>query len=97
MKAVDGLKVSQRAKDELNHQLKVALNNLGPNLNFSRDQFGEYMEETTQRPKAEINAYAQHMLERYGTVAKSLGYGDTPVRVLEGQHEEASSSKTSSA
>ncbi len=82
---VDALPCSQKKKDEIHHQLRVALNNMGPNFKFTQDQFGEYMEEQTERAKAEINAYAQHMLERFRVPgAKGLGPVESPVRFLDG-------------
>jgi len=83
---VNALPCSQKKRDEVKHLLDVALNNLGPNLQFTADQFGEYMEETTERARMEINAYAQQMLQRFADdSARALPDGvPSPIRMLEG-------------
>lgn len=84
-KMVQDLPCSQKKKDEILHLISVATQNMGPNLKFTADQFGEYMEETTERAKMEINAYAQHLLQRLATSGPGLEAPTSPVRFLEGQ------------
>jgi hypothetical protein len=81
---VKALPVSQKKKDEILHDIRVTLNNMAPNLKFTQEQFGEYMEDTTNRAKAEINAYAQRMFAAPTTPALDSAPA-MPVRMLEGE------------
>lgn len=79
---VKALPVSQKKKDEILHQLRVAGGNMEPNLKFTADQFGEYMEDVVTKAKAEIHAYAAHIMP---PADRTLTAGEPrmPVRMLE--------------
>lgn len=68
---IDGLKISQKQKEELLKQAGRVKSTLADSMPFVVDQHGEYMERTIERAKAEINAYLHNTVMRSGVA--SLG------------------------
>ena len=68
-KAVNALKTTNKAKEELHGHIRSAVQNLTCNLEFVADQFGEHVERTTEKAKCEISAYIEAMIHRTGIEA----------------------------
>ena len=66
---INASKLSQKAKKGLLDTLNLATRNLTPNLTFVADQFGEHMEERTEKAKIEIEAYINSAINRAGVKA----------------------------
>lgn len=71
-KIVNG-KLSGTGKKELLDHLESAVRDLTSNLKFVADQFGEHMEQVTQRAKTEIDAYVSSAINRAGVAAIAEG------------------------
>lgn len=65
-------KLSQKQKDEWSKQLGFIRERTRSNLRFVLTQFGEHMENTVNKAKTEISAYANHLIVRSG-LAKLTG------------------------
>ncbi len=72
--------LSQKRRHELLSLINTAEMNIGCNLGFVAGQFGEHMEETTEKAKMEIAAYAQVTLQRAGLSALK---GESPLAIAE--------------
>ncbi len=66
---IKNLNVSQKKQDELQRIINCAEMNINGNLGFVASQFDEHMEETTEKAKMEVAAYAQNALQRVGITA----------------------------
>lgn len=87
---IGGSSLSGKKKKELKDQLRTAEMNLAPNMDFVAERFGEHMERTVEKAKAEVNAYAQHTMGGLAQLALSGGTGGEPL-LLESPDEEAKS------
>lgn len=63
--------LSEKKIREIMSPLNAAHSNIGGNLGFVSDQFGEHMEKVTEHAKIEANAYIQHVISRAGIKALS--------------------------
>ncbi len=70
------LRISEKAKADLRGDISHAEMNISGNLGFVASQFDEHMEETTEKAKMEVAAYAQNVLQRAGIAA--LTEANTP-------------------
>lgn len=68
---IDGMKISTKAKDELNSFINTAKMNIGSNLKYVATQFGEHIEDQVEKAKMEISAYVHSTVMRAGL--ESLG------------------------
>ncbi len=68
-------KLSQKQKDAWISKLSFIDGRTRSNLEFTLKQFGEHMENTVQKAKTEISAFAQHMIMRTG-LSKLIGHED---------------------
>lgn len=75
---IDGLKLSQKAKEELIKQAQHAAQSFTSSIPFVMGQFAEHMETTTEKAKIEINAYATHLLLETGMEALK---GNSPLQL----------------
>lgn len=80
-KTVEGLKISQKAKDEILSKTRMVAATFTSNMPFIAKSFDEHMEETVEKAKIEVNAYVQSALVRTGLAA--LG-GESPIKALTG-------------
>ena len=71
-------------KKELTRLIEHALNELGPNLGFVSDQFGEHVEATIAAAKTEIAAYLANETARAGLAALQ---GEGPLALSDGKDE----------
>jgi len=77
---VDAMNLSGKAKAQIKSKLYTALQNIGANIQFVADQFGEHMETSVERAKTEVNAYVNNAIGRAGIAALS---GGAPIVALE--------------
>jgi len=63
---INDSKLSQKGKDELLSTLRMVRMNIEGNVDFVLKQFGEHMEDITEKAKIEINAYGNHLLMQTG-------------------------------
>jgi len=82
---LDETKVGKAAKEELVSLAKLARQDIESNLPFVAKSFDEHMEQTVQRAKTEINAYANHVVHRTGLAALQ---GELPLLKLADGKEE---------
>jgi gas vesicle protein len=66
---IEATGLSKKAKEELQKQAQRAASSMTSSLPFVMDQFGEHMEQTTEKAKIEINAYATSAVMRAGIAA----------------------------
>jgi hypothetical protein len=67
MKAyINDMKISQKAKQELDKYVHMATQGIKSNLPFVAEQFEEHMETTVERAKMEIHGHMQNTLMRAG-------------------------------
>lgn len=86
--AIESNKVlGTRAKNEMVNLVAKAIQELEANVPFVAKTFDEHLDRTTERAKAEVNAYVQHVIVRAGLKALGVGEQAAPL-VLEGQGEE---------
>lgn len=85
LKQLDESSLGKKAKEELIMAAKLARQDIESNLPFVAKSFDEHMEQTVQRAKTEINAYANHVVTRTGIAALK---GEPPLLRLLGQEEE---------
>lgn len=69
--AVQESKLSRKDKDTLCRKLAAAEMNIGTNLKFVADQFGEHMEEVVNAARSEVDAYVGQSLQRNAAMALS--------------------------
>lgn len=82
---LDETKVGKAAKDELVWLAKLARQDIEANLPFVAKSFDEHMEQQVQRAKTEINAYANHVINRTGLAALQ---GELPLlRLADGEEQ----------
>lgn len=79
---IEGMKISQKAKDELVKQLGLVAQAMTSNLPFVLDQFDQHMETTVEKAKVEINAYATGAIMRAGIKALGGENGEVPLLTL---------------
>jgi len=73
-KMVENSSLSQKAKKDMLSSISGASMNIGVNLEFVKDSFGEHMEQSTEKAKQEIEAYLTASVQRLGIEsAKALG------------------------
>lgn len=77
--AINDTSLSKKAKDELTRKANSVEARLTGSLPFVLSQFGEHMEQTVEKAKVEINAYATNAVIRAGINA--LGH-DTAAPIL---------------
>ncbi len=87
---LDKSPLSGKKKETLKRQLRVAVMNLAPNMDFVAKQFDEHMERTVEKAKSEVNAYAQHTLGGLAQMALKGGTGSEPL-LLESPDEDIES------
>lgn len=63
---IENLKLSGKAKDELQRALSGIHQELGSNTKFVAESFDKHMEDTVEKAKIEVNAYVHHMMARTG-------------------------------
>lgn len=68
-------KLSQKQKEEITRDLDYIRDGSKRNLQFVLNQFGEHMENTINKARTEISAYAHHLMVRTG-LANLLGKGE---------------------
>ena len=84
-------KLPNKTKEEFLRNLDHIKMNISSNLTFVSKSFAEHMEQTTEKAKMEVNAYAQTTLSRLGLQAlqnqiqSPIQIDDEPVIQLEGQ------------
>jgi hypothetical protein len=89
-KVIDGLKCSQKQKDELRKETYFARQQIESNLPYVARTFGEHMEKTVDRAKTEVHAYVENVIRRAGVEALTGGqlpFTMPPERVLEGSRD----------
>lgn len=74
------LGLSEKKIKDILSDMNHAYMDIGGNLDFVSEQFGEHMEKVTEHAKIEANAYVQHVISRAGIRALSEA---PPVRLLE--------------
>lgn len=67
--AIAELSISQKQKTILAARATAVLNKLNSTIPFIMDQFGEYMEDTVEKAKMEVNAYTVNAVQRAGLQA----------------------------
>lgn len=72
---INSSKLSQKQKDAWVSRLDFIEGRTTSNLKFTLKQFGEHMENTVQKAKTEISAFAHHMIMRTG-LSKLMGQDD---------------------
>lgn len=75
MEEISASKLSQKQKDQLLHKLGHIKDASRSSLRFVLEQFGEHMEDTVNKAKTEISAYAQNLIHRTG-LSKLIGAKD---------------------
>lgn len=81
--ALGDAKLSQKARDELVKRANGIENRLVSSLPFVLEMFGEHMEQTVEKAKVEINAYATQTVMRAGIAALGGQAGEVPVLALQ--------------
>jgi hypothetical protein len=81
---IDDLNLSQKKRAELAGKVSKARSRLTGSVPFVMEQFQEHMENTVQRAKVEINAYATHTVMRAGLDALGANAA-TPIALLGGR------------
>lgn len=61
-----GMKISEKQKKELLASVTAARMNISSNVQFVATSFSEHMEETVEKAKCEVNAYANGLIQRAG-------------------------------
>jgi hypothetical protein len=84
--AVNTSGLSQKAKRDLDHKIRVAEAALGGGAQWVAKQFDEHMEKTVERAKIEVEAYLTSAVQRAGLQA--LGAGDPPFQLRAGDDSE---------
>lgn len=84
---VDGLKLSEKAKNEVKSSIHTIQQRLGDSIEFVAKQFSEHVENTIEAAKVEINAHAQQTLVRTGLSA--IQGIEQPIRLAIGGNEPA--------
>ncbi len=77
---IEAMGLSAKKAKELIGEVNMAKQQLTSNLPFVLEQFGEFVEDTVEAGKTEINAYAEQTLMRTGLAA--LGIGESPIKML---------------
>lgn len=80
--AIKDTSLSNKAKEALTKKAYAIEARLTSSLPFVLDQFGEHMEETVEKAKVEINAYATNAVMRAGIDALGGSNGTVPMLSL---------------
>lgn len=72
LKAVDGLGISKKKAEEVRGKIVSAMRKLDDSLPFIAGMFSEHMENTVEKAKVEVNAYATQTINRLGLDALKL-------------------------
>lgn len=72
VEAIAATGLSKAKQAELLRRVNVARSSIGNNLTFVADQFSRHVEDTTERAKSEINAYATAVVQRAGLQALGI-------------------------
>ncbi|UIS25281.1 hypothetical protein [Erythrobacter phage vB_EliS-L02] len=75
LEEIDGLKVSQKKKDEIKGRAQRAKASITSSAPFVAEQFGEHMENVVEAAKVEVHGYTQNLLTRAG-IASIAGEND---------------------
>lgn len=69
---IDNSKLSQKDKNAMKSELRIAHMDLTVNREFMGEQFGEHMEKVVERAKTEVNAYQTQMVSKLGMQALAV-------------------------
>jgi hypothetical protein len=83
--AIDGLKLSQKQKDELLKKVDTSRSRLTSGLPFVATRFAEHMDTTVNKARIEINAHATHAVQQIGL--KTLASEAAPILTYDAKAE----------